>query len=131
MGNVGKCFESSSKPLMLTNGSSAPGAASAYARSQGNNISQQQQQQQIGSSLHVVGKSIFGGNMTKMTSGFKTKMELEMEREKKNKERQYMPVPMEWQVERFEKTLCRQQEEYLDQLEKVCAGERKKKRQDR
>jgi hypothetical protein len=47
--------------------------------------------------------------MTKMTSGFKSKMELEMEREKKKLEHENRPVPLEWQVERFEKSYNRQQ----------------------
>jgi len=82
------------------------------------------------SSLHVIGKSIFGGNMTKMTSGFKTKIELELEREKKKQEFEHRHVPMEWQVERYEKTMNKRQEEYIDQLEQYCTNQ-KKKRQDR
>jgi hypothetical protein len=82
------------------------------------------------SSLHVVGKSIFGGKMTKMTSGFKTKIEMELEREKKKQEMEHRPVPMEWQVERYEKTISKKQEEYIDQLEQYCTDQ-KKKRQDR
>jgi hypothetical protein len=105
--DAAKIFEQSScNPLMLTNGSAAPGAASAYARSQ--TIKQQQPQVQC-SGLQSVGKSIFGGKMTKMTSGYKTKVELELELEKKKRENEYRPVPMEWQVERIEKSANRQQ----------------------
>jgi len=68
--------------------------------------------------------------MTKMTSGYKTKVEMEMEREKKKQENEFRPVPLEWQVERYEKSVNRKQEEYIDQLEQYCADE-KKKRQDR
>ncbi len=68
--------------------------------------------------------------MTKMTSGFKTKIELELEREKKKQEMEHRPVPMEWQVERYEKTISKKQEEYIDQLEQYCTDQ-KKKRQDR
>lgn len=57
-------------------------------------------------------------------------MELEMEREKKKQELEFRPVPLEWQVERFEKNVQMQQEVFMDQLEQFCAGE-KKKRQDR
>ena len=32
MGDLSRCFDNKSVPLMLTNGSSAPGAASAQAR---------------------------------------------------------------------------------------------------
>ena len=42
MGDLSQSFEDSSKPLMLTNGSGAPGAASAFARSQNNAPMQQQ-----------------------------------------------------------------------------------------
>ena len=127
-----KTFEGPSKTLMLTNGSAAPGAASAHARSMSKFGQQQQQdqQQQQGGGLQVVGRSIFGGNMTKMTSGYKSKMELEMEREKKKQESEFRPVPLEWQVERFEKNVQRQQEEFIDQLEQYRAEE-KKKRQSR
>ena len=78
MGDIGKSFDAPSKPLMLTNGSAAPGAASAHARSLskfGQQQLQDQQQHQVGG-LQVVGKSIFGGNMTKMTSGYKSKVKV-------------------------------------------------------
>lgn len=121
MGDVGKCFRpGSSAPLMLTNGSSAPGAASAFVRSMNN-------PQTVNSAMQIVGKSIFGGNMTKMTSGYKTKFEIELEKEKKKQEFEQRPVPIEWQVERYEKTVNKQQEEYLEQLEQYCADQKKKK----
>jgi hypothetical protein len=46
VGDLGKCFEPPQKTLMLTNGSAAPGAASAFARAKNNPYQQQQQQQQ-------------------------------------------------------------------------------------
>ena len=114
------------KTLMLTNGSAAPGAASAAARAK----NMPQPHPGMASSLHVIGRSIFGGNMTKMTSGYKTKTEMEMEREKKKAELEHRPVPLEWQVERYEKSVNQKQEQYIEQLEQYCAGE-KKRRQDR
>jgi hypothetical protein len=114
------------KSLMLTNGSAAPGAASAAARAKSTPATQQG----MASSLHIIGRSIFGGNMTKMTSGYKTKTEMEMEREKKKVEMEHRPVPLEWQVERYEKSVNQKQEQYIEQLEHYCAGE-KKRRQDR
>ena len=47
-----------------------------------------------------MGKSIFGGKLTRLTSGFKSKGELEAEEKRKKEEANYRPVPLEWQVER-------------------------------
>jgi len=65
--------------------------------------------------------------MTKMTSGFKTKVEIELEKEKRRQEYDQRPVPVEWQVERFEKSMSKTMESYFDQLEKQRISEKKSK----
>ena len=112
MGDLSRCFNNQrSAPLMLTNGSSAPGAASAHARA----ISDPQK----AGGLKIMGKSIFGGKLTTMTSGYKTQKELEYEREKKKAEDAYRPVPTEWRVEQIEKGLNASHDNYLGQLERI------------
>ena len=115
MGDLSKALSCRSggaaPPLMLTNGSHAPGAASAHARA----ISAGQQTP--GGTLQVMGKSIFGGKLTRLTSGYKSHSEMEMEREKRRQEYENRPVPLEWQVEKYEKGLTRRHEEYLKGLE--------------
>lgn len=72
-----------------------------------------------------MGTSIFGGKLTRMTAGFKTAGEIEMEKEKKKKEFENRPVPLEWQVERYEKEYNKQQEKLLEHLEKTVQQEKK------
>jgi len=102
---------STSKPLMLTNGSNAPGAASAHARA----LSDPQK----AGGIRVVGTSIFGGKLTTMTSGYKSQAQLEYEREKKKQENEYQPVPTEWRVQQLEKNLNTNHDEYMKYLEKI------------
>jgi len=118
VGGTGKFgFSSTQPPLMLTNGSAAPGAASAAARALSN-------PQSAGGSTAVLGTSMFGGKLTKMTSGYKSAGEIELEKEKKKKEHENQPVPLEWQVQRFEKEYNKQQEQYMEQLEKTVQQEK-------
>merc|ERR1719412_372698 len=105
---------------MLTNGSSAPGAASAAARALSN-------PQAAGGALATMGTSMFGGKLTRMTSGFKSAGELEMEKEKKKKELENLPVPLEWQVERYEKEYNKHQEKYLEHLERTVQQQKDNK----
>ncbi len=107
-------------PLMLTNGSNAPGAASAHARAVSAG-------QTPGGFLQTMGKSIFGGKLTRLTSGYKSHSELEMEREKKRLEWENRPVPVEWQVERYESGVNRRQEEYIKELEAQAAEAKRRK----
>lgn len=118
MGDLSQCLKKPSAPLMLTNGSAAAGAASAHSRAISN--------PQTAGGLRVIGTSIFGGKLTQMTSGFKSMSEVEREKEKKKLEFQNRPVPLEWQVERFEKSVNRQQEQYMQQLEQYRAQEKSK-----
>jgi len=103
-------------PLMLTNGSSAPGAASAAARDASSAINKRPAQM-AGGSLVQTGVSMFGGKMTRMTAGYKTHEEIQMEKEKKKEEFNNRPVPLEWQVERYEKVVNKKHDEYLKKLE--------------
>merc|ERR1712203_513622 len=97
---------------MLTNGSSAPGAARAASRAISN-------PQPAGGALASMGTSMFGGKLTRMTSGYKSAGELEIEKEKKKKELENQPVPLEWQVEKYEKEYNKKQEQYLEHLERT------------
>ena len=67
---------------------------------------------------------MFGGKLTRMTSGFKSAGELEMEKEKKRKELENQPVPLEWKVEKFEKEFNKQQDKYMEHLERTVQRER-------
>ncbi len=49
-----------------------------------------------------MGKSIFGGKLTRLTSGYKSQAELELERKKRIEEYENRPVPLEWRVEKYE-----------------------------
>lgn len=100
---------------MLTNGSAAPGAASAMARA----ISDPQR----AGGLRAVGKSIFGGKLTTMTAGYKSQAQLEYEREKKRQEDAYRPVPSEWRAEQMEKNLNANYDDYMKRLEATRAQE--------
>ena len=114
-GNFG--FSGVKAPLMLTNGSSAPGAASAASRALSN-------PQSAGGALASMGTSMFGGKLTRMTSGYKSAGELEIEKEKKKKERENQPVPLEWQVEKYEKEYNKQHDRYMEHLEKTVRQEK-------
>jgi len=112
MGDLSKVLSKPKAPLMLTNGSAAPGAASAHARQLPSAL------QAPGGMLQIMGKSIFGGNMTRLTAGYKSHDEIEMERKKKQEEYNNRPVPLEWQVERYEKTTGKKRDDYLERLER-------------
>jgi len=120
-GNFGKARQT---PLMLTDGSSAPGAASAKARalSSGKII-----KQTAGGHMEVVGESIFGGKMTRMTSGYKNAKQIEREQEEKKKEYENRTVPIEWQVEKFQKKVNKEYDEYMTQLEEKVRLEKERK----
>ena len=117
MGDLSRSFQNS-KPLMLTNGSSAPGAASAHARA----LSDPQR----AGGLRTVGTSIFGGKLTTMTSGYKTQAQLEYEREKKRQENSVRPVPTEWKIEQMEKNMNANQDDFMKNLERVRTQEKLK-----
>lgn len=55
--------------------------------------------------------------MTCLTAGYKSQAEREVERKKKIDEYQNRPVPLEWQVERYEKHINKQHQEYLQRLD--------------
>ena len=114
-GNFG--FSGVKAPLMLTNGSSAPGAASAASRAISN-------PQSAGGALASMGTSMFGGKLTRMTSGYKSAGELEIEKEKKKKELENQPIPLEWQVEKYEKEYNKQHDRYMEHLEKTVKQEK-------
>ena len=122
-GSTGKFgFDPVKAPLMLTNGSSAPGAASAAARALSN-------PQTAGGGLASMGTSMFGGKLTRMTSGFKSAGEIEIEKEKRKKELENQPVPLEWQVQKYEKEYNKKQEQYLEHLERTVKQEKMLKAQ--
>ena len=62
-----------------------------------------------------------------MTAGFKTAGEIEMEKEKKRKEFENRPVPVEWQVERYEREYNKQAEKYMEHLEKTVEQQKRTK----
>ena len=67
----------------------------------------------------VVGKSIFGGQLTTMTSGYKSQSQLEYERERKRQENSVRPVPLEWKTEQLEKNLNANHDQYIKYLEQI------------
>lgn len=121
MGDLSKLLDSSTKaPLRLTHSSATPGAESARVRAITSG-------QHAGGSMRAVGQSIFGGKMTTLTAGFKSQSELERERQKKKDEAEAgTPVPLQWQVERFEKQFNKRQDEYMKRLQKQADEERNK-----
>lgn len=60
--------------------------------------------------------------MTRLTAGFKSQAELEMEKQKKKEEYENRPIPIEWQVERFESQYNKRYDDYLKQLEEYCSA---------
>lgn len=85
--------------------------------------------QMAGGNLTVMGRSIFGGKLTRMTSGFKSDAEIEMDKERKKKELENQPVPLEWRIQRYEKEYEKQQESYLDRLKNTVQQEKLAKAQ--
>ena len=69
--------------------------------------------------IQVVGKSIFGGKLTTMTSGYKSQSQLEYERERKRQEDSIRPVPLEWKTEQLEKNLNANHDQYIKYLEQI------------
>ena len=64
-----------------------------------------------------------------MTSGYKSAGELEMEQEKKKEELNNRPVPLEWQVQRFENQFNKKHDEYLAGLQRAADAERQRQQQ--
>ena len=118
MGDLKGALKPKPTPLMLTS-TTTPGAESARVRAiTSGNAPETAQVQTAGGSLRVLGNSIFGGKMTKLTAGFKSKEDMERERLKKREEAEMgTPVPMEWKVERLEKRHSKWQEEEMERLE--------------
>lgn len=100
---LGKPTISSSR-LMLTNGSAAPGAASKQAR-----------KFSATGVTGLEGKSIFGGKLTYLNSGFEKAMGLEKEPEKKPDPN--TPVPTHWQAELHDKAQAKAAEQEMLRLE--------------
>ncbi len=122
---MGILSQSSVAPLMLTNGSAKPGAASAHARAI--SAGKHTQKQKAGGRMEVVGESIFGGKMTKMTSGYKTQREIEREQELKKLEAESQHVPLEWRVAKYEQKVNKDYEDYMKQLEEQMRLEKERK----
>ena len=74
-----------------------------------------------------MGESIFGGKMTRMTSGYKNAKQIEREQEEKKKEYENRTVPIEWQVEKFQKKVNKEYDEYMTQLEEKVRLEKERK----
>ena len=74
-----------------------------------------------------MGESIFGGKMTRMTSGYKNAKQIEREQEEKKKEYESRTVPIEWQVEKFQKKVNKEYDEYMTQLEEKVRLEKERK----
>jgi len=121
----GNFAKASAAPLMLTDGSSAPGAASAKARAL--TSGKIGPKQAAGGHMEVVGESIFGGKMTRMTSGYKTGNQVEREKEEKKKEWENRTVPIEWQVEKYQTKVNKEYDAYMTQLEEKVRLEKERK----
>jgi len=93
--------------LMLTNGSSAPGAASKAARKASAGVDP----------TTLVGKSIFGGKLTHINSGFAKQMGLEKERESDEMKAEAKLVPTQWQAELKDKQLAEKRERLMLELQ--------------
>ena len=74
-----------------------------------------------------MGESIFGGKMTRMTSGYKNAKQIEREQEEKKKEYENRTVPIEWQGEKFQKKVNKEYDEYMTQLEEKVRLEKERK----
>jgi len=115
MGDLSKVFTKPGPKLMLTNGSAAPGAASKAARKQSSS----------GVNPNLEGKSIFGGKLTYLNSGFTKQMGLEPEK----KQVECQSVPTHWQAELHDKAQAKKAEQEMLLLEhaKLMAKIQKKK----
>lgn len=105
--------------LMLTMGSSAPGAASKAARKQSSGVD----------NSGMVGKSIFGGKLSYINSGYAKQMGIETEREQEAKKHELKYVPTEWKAEQMDKKLAEKHERLMLELEhaKLMAKLQKKR----
>ena len=65
--------------------------------------------------------------MTRMTSGYKTGSQIEREKEEKKKEYENRTVPIEWQVEKYQKKVNKEYEAYMTQLEEKVRLEKERK----
>jgi len=105
--------------LMLTNGSGAPGAASKAVRQNSAGVEPSQ----------MVGKSIFGGKLTHINSGFAKQMGLEPQRQSEVQKNEAKSVPTHWQAELHDKRLIEKRERLMLELEhaKLMAKMQKKR----
>jgi len=91
--------------LMLTNGSAAPGAASAAAR----------KQSATGVPTHLEGTSIFGGRLVHYNSGYDKQMGLGKKEEKAKPQENY--VPTHWVAEHHDRAAAKRAEQEMARLE--------------
>jgi len=119
MGDLSKVLSKPCPKLMLTNGSSAPGAAIKAAR----------QLSTAGISTKLEGQSIFGGKLTYLNSGFSKQMGLESQHQNERKQLEALSVPTHWQAELHDKNQAKQAEQEMLRLEhaKLLAKIQKKK----
>jgi len=111
----------SSKPrLMLTDGSSAPGAAVKKAK---------KLTAMGGDPGLISGRSIFGGTLNGIQAGLARQAEVEKERREEAKKHEEKMVPTEWQAELQDKRLEEKRERLMMELEhaKLMAKIAKKK----
>jgi len=111
----------SSKPrLMLTDGSSAPGAAVKKAK---------KLTAMGGDPGLISGRSIFGGTLNGIQAGLARQAEVEKERREEAKKHEDKMVPTEWQAELQDKRLEEKRERLMMELEhaKLMAKIAKKK----
>jgi len=124
MGDLSKVLNKSTGPkLMLTNGSSAPGAAIKAAR----------KQSATGVNTNLEGKSIFGGKLTYLNSGYIKQMGLETQQQGERKQIEAQSVPTHWQAELHDKAQAKKAEQEMLQLEhaKLLAKIQKKKEENK
>ena len=65
--------------------------------------------------------------MTRMTSGYKNASQIEREKEEKKKEYENRTVPIEWQVEKYQKKVNKEYDAYMEQLEEKVRLEKERK----
>jgi len=115
MGDLSKLPSSSSalgktvgaQRLMLTNGSAAPGAASAAAR----------KQSASGVPIHLEGTSIFGGRLVHYNSGYSQQMGFNKKTESDKKKEEANYVPTHWVAEHHDRAAARRAEQEMAKLE--------------
>merc|ERR1712059_166901 len=125
MGDLSKMLGKPTKAgpkLMLTNGSAAPGAASKQAR-----------KFSATGTTGLEGKSIFGGKMSYLNSGFTKQMGLDHPKESERKQVEMSMVPTHWQAELHDKTQLKAAEQEMLRLEhaKLLAKIEKKRQENK